>query len=90
MQSRVTSLVEAVANVVVGYGVAVATQMIVFPRFGLHATIDQNLGIGLIFTIVSLIRSYTLRRVFNVFASGALFRQNSTHGEKTPLSRTAS
>ena len=51
-------------NVLIGYGVAVATQMLVFPLFGLHATLQENLLIGLIFTAVSLIRSYLLRRVF--------------------------
>jgi hypothetical protein len=65
MQSRVMSLVEAIANVVVGYGVAVATQMVVFPRFGLSTTFSQNLQMRLIFTAASLVRSYALRRVFN-------------------------
>ena len=45
-QSRLMSLVEAVANVVVGYGVAVLTQMLVFPLFGLRTTVRQNLAIG--------------------------------------------
>lgn len=58
------SLVEAGTNVFVGYGVAVATQAVVFPLFGLSATIGQNLGIGAIFTGVSLTRSYVLRRLF--------------------------
>ena len=57
-QSRLMSLVEAVANVVVGYGVAVLTQMLVFPLFGLRTTLGQNLAIGAIFTVVSLVRSY--------------------------------
>ena len=65
MQSRTMSLIEALANVLVGYGVAVATQAVVFPLFGLQASLDQNLAIGLIFTFVSLVRSYALRRVFN-------------------------
>jgi hypothetical protein len=65
MQSRAMSLVEAVANVVVGFAVAVLAQMLVFPLFGLRASLDQNLGIGAIFTVVSLVRSYALRRVFN-------------------------
>jgi hypothetical protein len=60
------SLIEAVTNVVVGYGIAVLTQMIVFPRFGFHATLDQNLMMGLIFTGISLVRSYALRRIFNL------------------------
>ena len=64
-QSRRMSAAEAVANVAVGYGVAIATQMTVFPLFGLAATLGDNLAIGAIFTVVSLVRSYALRRVFN-------------------------
>lgn len=64
MQSRWMSLVESVTNVLVGYIVAVATQLLVFPLFGLHASLSQNLMIGLIFTGVSLVRSYLLRRAF--------------------------
>ncbi|MBB4267609.1 DUF7220 family protein [Roseospira visakhapatnamensis] len=63
-QSRTMSLVEAVTNVAVGYGVAVATQLVVFPCFGLPAHLDDALAIGLIFTAVSIVRSYLLRRLF--------------------------
>jgi hypothetical protein len=58
------SLVEAVANVGVGYVLAVATQVLVFPLFGLEASLRQSLGLGAIFTLVSLVRGYLLRRVF--------------------------
>lgn len=68
MQSPAMSLVEAVANVIIGYSVAVVTQIMVFPRFGFHATLDQNLGIGAIFTVVSLVRSFALRRIFNLLS----------------------
>jgi hypothetical protein len=63
-QSRLMSLVESVANVIVGYGVAVVTQILIFPVFGLHTTLAQNLKIGLIFTAISIARSYVLRRLF--------------------------
>jgi len=63
-QSRAMSLVESVANVIVGYGVAVATQILVFPIFGLQTTLAQNLKMGAIFTVVSIARSFALRRVF--------------------------
>lgn len=63
-QSRLMSLVEAIANVAVGYGVAVVTQILIFPFFGLHTTLGQNLAMGGIFTIVSLARSFLLRRFF--------------------------
>ena len=66
-QSRAMSLVEAVANVVVGYGVAVVTQILIFPVFGLQTTLAQNLQMGAVFTIVSLGRRYALRRLFERF-----------------------
>ncbi len=59
------SLIESVANVMVGYGVAVSAQIVVFPMFGLHASVSDNLMMGGVFTVVSLVRSYLLRRVFN-------------------------
>ena len=63
-QSRAMSLVEAVTNVAVGYGVAVVTQILIFPVFGLHTTLAQNLKMGAVFTVVSIARSYLLRRLF--------------------------
>ena len=63
-QSRLMSLVESIANVAVGYGVAVMTQILIFPIFGLHTTLAQNLKMGAIFTVVSIARSFALRRVF--------------------------
>jgi hypothetical protein len=63
-QSRLMSLVEAITNVIVGYGVAVMTQILIFPIFGLQTTLEQNLAMGGIFTIVSLFRSFALRRLF--------------------------
>ena len=70
-QSRVMSLVEALTNVVVGYGVAVLTQLAVFPLFGLDATLAKNMMMGLIFTIVSIARSFALRRFFEAVRAGS-------------------
>ena len=63
-QSRLMSLGEAVTNVAVGYGVAVVTQILIFPVFGLHTTLAQNLKMGAVFTVVSIARSFALRRMF--------------------------
>ena len=65
MQTRWMSLVESSANVVVGYGLAVLTQILVFPIFGLQASVGENLLIGGVFTAISVIRSFALRRPFN-------------------------
>ena len=56
MQSRRQSLIEALTNVVVGYALAVLTQIVVFPWFGLRASLGENLTLGLVFTAISLIR----------------------------------
>jgi putative effector of murein hydrolase len=63
-QSRRLSLVEAITNVAVGYVLAVITQIVVFPWFGIHPSLGENLAIGSIFTGISLLRSYALRRLF--------------------------
>ena len=58
------SLIEAVTNVAVGYGLAVTMQMLVFPLFGLHASLADNLLIGGVFTVASIARSFSLCRLF--------------------------
>ena len=63
-QSPVGSLVEAGANVAVGYLLALATQALVFPLFGIATTLAQDSLIAGTFTLVSLARSYVLRRAF--------------------------
>ena len=64
MQSRAHSLIESVTNVAIGYGVAVASQLAVFPMFGIHVTMADNLAIGAWFTVISIVRSYMVRRWF--------------------------
>ena len=64
MQSRRQSLIEAITNVAVGYALAVLTQIVVFPWFGLQIPFRDNLAIGAVFVMISLLRSYALRRLF--------------------------
>ena len=65
MQTRLQSFIESWANVLIGYGVALLTQIIVFPMFGMTVSLWQNIQISIIFTVVSLARSYFIRRLFN-------------------------
>jgi len=65
MQSRRGSLIEATANTVIGYLVAVAANIAVLPMFGIQPSVSQSFAIGLVFTVISLVRSYALRRLFN-------------------------
>lgn len=70
MQSRKHSALEAVFNVVIGYLVAVLAQIAIFPVFGLYVPLSDNLLIGAFFTVVSLVRSYCVRRLFNRWHHG--------------------
>jgi hypothetical protein len=58
------SFVEAIANVVIGYGVAVAANWLMLPFFGFPVSMGDSATIGLVFTGVAVIRSYALRRLF--------------------------
>lgn len=64
MQSKYHSLIESVTNIIAGYGVALMSQIIIFPIFNIHTSLSNNLKIGLWFTVISLVRSYALRRWF--------------------------
>lgn len=65
MQTRMSSFVESLVNVLIGYGVALASQLLIFPFFDIHISLQENICIGLWFTLISIVRSYVLRRWFN-------------------------
>lgn len=67
MQSRFMSAVEACVNVLIGYLVSIVGQIVIFPIFGINVSMVEHAAIGLMFTGISLIRSYMLRRLFNGF-----------------------
>jgi hypothetical protein len=64
-QSRLQSLTEAWLNTAIGYFINLAVQLVVYPFYGATFTFGQNIQIGLIFMMVSIARSYVLRRFFN-------------------------
>ena len=65
MQSKKLSALEALTNVVVGFGVSVTANIFVLPAFGYAVSIGDSFAIGLIFTLISFVRGYLLRRIFN-------------------------
>lgn len=66
-QSKKGSLLETVVSTSIGYVVAVVSQIIILPMFGLTPSFSENLGIASAFTVVSLVRGYFVRRTFNWF-----------------------
>lgn len=65
-QTKLGSFAEAWANIFVGFTINFSANMIILPLFGFHGlTAGKNFIIGLIYTVISLVRSYVLRRWFN-------------------------
>lgn len=73
-QTKLGSLIESMMNVAIGYSIALASQIIVFPLFGIHIPLSSNLAIGGVFTIISIARSYVIRRWFNKRLHAAAIR----------------
>lgn len=67
MQSRKQSAIEALANVAIGYLVSVAANLVVLPAYGYPVSTRDGFAIGLVFTMISLVRSFALRRFFNAY-----------------------
>ena len=64
-QTKLESLLESIVNIIIGYSVALASQLLIFPLVGINVPFSTNLWIGLWFTLISLARSYVIRRWFN-------------------------
>lgn len=58
-------MIEAVINVLIGYSISFAANALILPMYGFNISMTQNLSIGAIFTVISIVRSYIIRRYFN-------------------------
>ena len=65
-QTKLGSFIEAWANIAVGFTINWMANMLILPRFGFHSLTGlKAFEIGLVFTAISLCRSFCLRRWFN-------------------------
>ena len=64
-QTRLISAIEAVANILIGMGVALASQYAIFPLFDIHISHISHIQITVYFTAISFCRSYFIRRWFS-------------------------
>jgi len=65
MQSRRSSFIEACINVLIGFWINFFANLAILPLIGFNISVSQNLFIGVLYTIVSVARSYVIRRWFN-------------------------
>ncbi len=63
-QSRFMSMLESVINIAVGFGISLGAQILILPLLGVTISLAQNLHFAVIMTVISIARSYVLRRVF--------------------------
>lgn len=64
-QSKRNSVLEAVTSTAVGFLVTWFAGLLIYPLAGVQVNVTQNTVVVLLFTIVSLVRGYVLRRIFN-------------------------
>lgn len=64
-QTKAGSFTEAAANIAVGFSINFFANMLIFPLFGFPLSASKNFAIGCTYTVISLARSYVLRRWFN-------------------------
>lgn len=63
-QTRLGSMHEATVNVSLGFVLSLALQIILMDAYQLHSTFDKDFAITCWFTVLSLLRSYFVRRLF--------------------------
>lgn len=64
-QTRLGSLIEALINIVIGFSINYVANLCIFPLFGMHISLSEKFYLGLIYTAISIVRSYVIRRWFN-------------------------
>jgi hypothetical protein len=65
-QSRIDSFMEAMVNVLVGFLINLVANLVLLPVwFGIEPDIASFAGLGALYTLVSIARSYAIRRLFN-------------------------
>jgi hypothetical protein len=65
-QNKKHSLIESVTQTIIGLGTSIAIQVVLYPILGIPVSFKQNLIITAVFFIVSIIRGYLVRRIFNI------------------------
>ena len=78
-QTRLGSFIEAMINVLIGFWINFFANLVILPAFGFAAlTLETNFYIGLAYTLVSVARSYVIRRWFNARLHAAALRMAQT------------
>ena len=79
-QSKMGSFIEVCINIAIGFSINFFMNLTIFPMFGWHISVSENLLLGVIYTVVSVIRGYVVRRWFERKIHAAAMRLAGQHG----------
>ncbi len=65
MQTKLGSFYEACMNIIIGFTINFVANMVIFPHVGFELDVKTNLYLGFLYTVISLVRQYVIRRWFN-------------------------
>jgi uncharacterized membrane protein len=69
MQNKKQSLLEAISNTSIGFLISLGATFLIFPIMGIESNAGKNIIITIFFTVISILRGYLLRRLFNKITS---------------------
>jgi len=73
-QSKLSSFIEANVNTIIGFVVSTLTWHyivpLIFPQLAPHSGWGIAVWITVLFTVISVVRNYVVRRLFNNFGGG--------------------
>ena len=64
-QTKLGSFIEAWVNVLIGFTINYIANLLIFQLFGFHISLLAKFYMGLLYTVISVVRSYCIRRWFN-------------------------
>ena len=65
MQSKRESMIESLTSTTIGWLIGVILNLTILPLFDYNITVVDSLLVSLIFTVISVVRGYLIRRFFN-------------------------
>lgn len=65
MQTKKQSIIESCTNIGTGYIISMIANYFVLPLFGYSVDMAKSAKIAVVFSVISIVRSYVIRRCFN-------------------------
>lgn len=74
--SKIKSFVESIINIIIWFLISFIANTIVLPLFWYNVSTKDSFYIAIVFTVISLVRSYLIRRIFVNWFYELIFKKN--------------